>query len=122
MAWQGTASVSAGFGFWLSGDEVLNQQFGLLVYGTQAGFIPIGDATLCLGGSLVRTPAQFTGGNAGPLDCSGDLIFDFNAYIASGIDPNLTVGTTVHAQYWYRDPAANATSGFTDAVQFVINP
>lgn len=122
IGWQGVASASSGFGFWITGDQVLNQQFGILVYADQAGFIPIGDGSLCLGGSLVRTPVQFSGGSGSGTDCTGQLTFDFNVHIASGADPSLTAGTTVYAQYWYRDPSATATSGLTDAVQFVINP
>jgi hypothetical protein len=60
--------------------------------------------------------------SAAPNDCSGIFLFDFNAYIASGADPGLAACVSVYGQFWYRDPAAIAGTGLTDAVAFTIRP
>lgn len=117
----GTPSASAGFGFFLSAQDVRNNQFGILVYAYQPGLLPFSDSVLCLSGSLYRTPIQSSGGNVLP-DCSGNFAIDFNGVIASGLDPSLTAGTTVFSQYWYRDPQSPSTTGLTDAMQFTIQP
>jgi len=122
MSTVGVASASAGSGFSLNADLVRNDQFGILVYAYQAAFIPFDDATLCVGGSLFRTPIQNSGGSSSGADCSGQLQIDFNAWIATGNDPGLVAGTTSFAQYWYRDPAVPSTTGLSDATQFLIYP
>jgi len=75
-----------------------------------------------VGGSLSRTPIQNSGGSSSGADCTGQLQFDFNAWIATGNDPGLVAGTTSFAQYWYRDPQVPSTTGLSDATQFLIYP
>ena len=118
----GLASATGGFGFFLGAEDVRNKQFGILVYAYQPAFKVFDDATLCLGGTLSRTPVQNSGGSASGADCSGQFVFDFNAWIALGNDPGLVAGTTCFAQYWYRDPQVPSTTGLSDAIQFLIYP
>jgi hypothetical protein len=122
IAASGTPSVSAGSGFVLSGLDLRNQSFGLLAYAYAADFLPFFGGTLCIGQPLVRGAAMPTGGNPGAPDCSGGLAFDFNTWIAGGVDQNLVIGATVYAQYWYRNPQAAIPVGLTDAVQFTLLP
>ena len=61
-----------------------------------------------------------SGGNPLPADCSGNLQFDFNAWIHSGVDPALQAGSDVHAQWWYRDVGDPFTSGLSDAIRFEV--
>ena len=77
------------------------------------------------GGYLcVATPfkriAGLNAGNAGP--CNGVLSLDFNTYAASGVDPKLVAGTTVHGQYWSRDSLDPYSSNLTNAVSFTLGP
>lgn len=65
----------------------------------------------------MRTPVQGSGSTGAP-PCTGVLAIDFNAWIASGIDPALVAGQHVAAQFWYRDPQSASTTGLSDAVLF----
>ncbi|MCC7015063.1 MAG: hypothetical protein IT454_21040 [Planctomycetes bacterium] len=72
-----------------------------------------------------RTPIQFSGGNsAPPNDCSGVFSFDFNAWMRSGVDPALHIGSAVHAQFWLRDGSqpSGAQTSFSDALCFEVGP
>jgi hypothetical protein len=71
-----------------------------------------------------REPAPHRIAALGPPNCTGTFAFDFNAHARSGSDPALVVGTTVSAQWYYRDvqDPAGFGSGLTDAVRFVLCP
>lgn len=122
---QGVPSASAGTGFDVTASGLLNNQFGILFYGTTgANDHPFHGGTLCVAPPIVRTPVQSSGGTAPPfLDCTGAFSFDLNAWIAAGHDPGLIPGTQVWAQYWSRDPfSAPFGDNLTNAVTFVITP
>jgi hypothetical protein len=99
---------------------VINFSVGILIYGHQAAANPFLGGTLCIGGSVKRTPGQGSGGNPSGVNCTGSFHFDFNAFIASGTDPLLTTGQQVGAQYWSRDLASSFGASLTNAVEFVI--
>ena len=101
---------------------MLNNKTGFLIYGYTPANTPFQGGTLCFSGTLKRTPAQNSGGNPPPNDCSGSYSFDFNTRIASGIDPNLVVGRDIYAQYYSRDPASSFAVGLTNALAFTICP
>lgn len=125
MVLTGSCSASAGAGFTIAVSNVLNRQHGLLFYGVNGGqSTPFGGGTLCVRTPLRRTAVQFSGGSPTGNDCTGQYLFDFNAWIASGLDPNLTPGTTVDAQVWSRDPgfAAGEAIGLSAAAHFGIAP
>jgi hypothetical protein len=69
-----------------------------------------------------RSSLLESGGNVGTNDCSGELAYDFNERIHSGVDPSLAIGEVVFAQYWSRDPAASFSSNRSDAIRFAILP
>jgi hypothetical protein len=71
---------------------------------------------------LVRLAAQGSGGSAGPADCSGAYAYDFNARIASGLDPALVPGAVVFCQWWSRDPGVASGTGLTDGLGFDALP
>ncbi|MCP3917279.1 MAG: CehA/McbA family metallohydrolase [bacterium] len=119
IAWSGTPSATAGSGFTISASDLIPNSFGLMIYGLAPDFRPFQDATLCVGLPFVRTPIQ-NSGSGGSAPCSGEYTLDFNTLIASGMDPTLTVGTTVFSQYWQRDNAASFGSGLSNALQFTI--
>jgi len=118
----GTPSASSATPCLITATQVLNNKTGFLIYGYTPASTPFQGGTLCFSGTLKRTPAQNSGGNAPPNDCSGSYSFDFNARIASGIDPNLVVGRNIVAQYYSRDPAASFGVGLTNALAFTICP
>ena len=108
--------------FDIQATNVINNKNGLLFYGYASDAAPFQGGTLCVGGSLQRTGVQTSAGNAGAADCSGTYSFDMNAHIQGNLDASLTVGTTVYAQYWYRDSQSPSGSGLTNALEFVIAP
>jgi len=117
-------SLTSPQAFDVDASSVLNNKPGLYFYGTQGkANIPFLNATLCMNPPLRRTPVQLSGGNPPPDDCSGTYTFDFQGWLQSGADPNLTVGTVVTGQFWSRDPAIDATgSNLTNAAEYAICP
>jgi hypothetical protein len=122
IAHSGSPSASAGSGFQISAANVLNNKLGLLIYSHQPAATPFQGGTLWLGGPIKRTPGQNSGGSPMGSNCSGLLGFDFNARIASGVDPTLVAGSAVYAQYIYRDPLGSFGWGLSDALAFTICP
>jgi Tol biopolymer transport system component len=121
---QGQPSASASSGHTIDVHKTLNDQLGLFVYGTSGSqAIAFANGFFCLQGPLTRLPAQPTGGSLPPTaDCTGSLQLDFNAQIATGLDPLLTAGTSVYVQSWTRDPSHPAGAILSDALAFVVGP
>lgn len=125
LALSGAPDVNAGSGFTLTATSVPNQKSGLLFYsllGRQS--VPFGGGSLCVVPPLRRTGALQSGGSATGNDCTGTLAFDFNTFVASGLDPALVAGATVDAQFWFRDPGFTAPQnlGLTRAAHFGLAP
>jgi hypothetical protein len=107
--------------FAINAANVINHKSGFVLYSVGGmAATPFQGGTLCLASPLHRTPAQNSGGNVGPADCSGTYSFDFNVRVQSGIDPALVPGVEVWAQYYSRDPGDVFMVGLTDAVTFTI--
>jgi hypothetical protein len=121
MGWSGFASASSSEPFLVRAYLVLNNKNGLFYYGLNGPIaVPFQGGTKCVAAPTVRLPNQGSGGNAGASDCSGFYEFDFNAYIQSGANPQLTSGVTVNLQCWYRDPAVPSTTGLSNGLQVDI--
>ncbi len=124
ISFTGSPSATAGSGFHIKASNILNNKTGLFFYSTTGKqAVAFQGGTLCIKLPTKRTALQGSGGNAPPNDCSGSFDIDFNAYIATGVDPILqTAGTIVYGQYWSRDPAFSApnNTGLTDGIQFTI--
>jgi len=119
----GTPSATAPTPFLVQSRLVLNQKNGLLFYGLAPAALPFAGGIKCVQPPTKRTPVLSSGGNpAPPDDCSGLLTYDFNLRIQSGLDPDLVPGTTVYAQFFYRDPPSSFNSGLTPAACFSITP
>ena len=124
IGFSGVPSASLGNGFRVNARNIRNQKVGILLYSTNGPkATPFYGGTLCVQGPLRRTRGRFSGGTPLPTDdCSGSFSWDFNERIDSGIDPTLTAGTSVWAQFWSRDAGASWGVSLTDAVQFTIEP
>lgn len=122
IAFTGYASMTLNQPFQISCSNVLNDKSGLLFYGFGQSAAPFQGGFLCVQPPTVRTSVQNSGGGTGLPSCLGSYSFDFNAYIRSGYDTRLVVGTGCAAQFWMRDPAATPTTGLSNAVGFLINP
>lgn len=122
IGFAGFPSATSPSPFLLTADQVVNNKLGFLFYGYGPNSAPWQGGTLCVRAPLKRTPASNSGGNPPPNDCSGHFSMDFNARIRSGVDPLLVPGTTVHAQWYYRDPPSSFGVGSSDAIQLTICP
>lgn len=122
ISFSGAPHASGATPFHIKANAIANQKNGLLIYGFQAGSGAFQGGTLCISGGLRRTPPQNSGGSASGANCSGSFDFDMQAHLQSGLDPLLTVGVRVNAQFWYRDPLDAWTSGLSNALEFTIQP
>jgi len=122
MSSSGLPSASVASGFLLKAAQVLPNKVGLLLYSVNGpGGAPFQGGFLCVTAPTRRTPGQIAGALGAP-PCTGTLSFDFNARIASGIDPALIAGQQVWTQYWSRDVAASFGIGLTNGMTFSICP
>ncbi len=116
-------SNSSGTGmFLIRGTQFRSQQSGILFYGYGSASTPFQGGTLCIASPIRRTSVQNAGGSASGADCTGVYSLDFNARIASGVDPLLTAGRSIHAQYYARDMVSSFGTSLSNAVSFTIAP
>lgn len=118
MGWSGSTSVSSG-AFTLQASALQTNKFGLFFYGGHANPTAFQGGTLCVATPLTRTPLTNTGGAA---TCSGTASLDFNAWISSGVDPLLVVGSRWAAQFWSRDPQSSFGTNLTNTLVFTLLP
>jgi hypothetical protein len=123
IAASGSPTTTGGAGsFTISSSQQINNANGLLIYGFSQASTPFQGGFLCIGGQIIRTQVQSSGGTSGAPNCSGTYSFDMGALIFSGSDPGLVSGATVYTQYWGRDvflAPPNATS-LTQGLRFTI--
>lgn len=100
------------------GNQILSQQFGLMIWSRTQAATPFFGGTLCVGGSIVRTPIQFSNG-FGAQDCSGRFSFLIDGPFLNAA--GLSAGEEIFAQYWFRDPTALGV-GLTDGIRLPILP
>jgi hypothetical protein len=125
IASSGTPSASQGSGFTVRATDMISSTNGMLVYSTTGPLaLPFQGGTLCVSPPIRRTTGQNSGGSPPNTDCTGQLQIDFNAWIASGVDPQLAAGTTVNGQFWGRDvhDPTGFGSSLSDAIEFSICP
>ena len=122
--WTGTPSFSGPDDFHLGCNEMINANFGVLMWGGATASIPYMNATLCVQPPVNRKRIQFTAGApiAGGADCSGTLHSAFSQpYMVGRL---LFPGDQVYAQYWYRDPDHLDGTGvsLSNAISFTVTP
>jgi hypothetical protein len=109
----------------LSPRPIAAAHLGQLFYSTAgSAATPFLGGTLCVKAPIKRIPPLVpTGGTVGSTTlCDSSFSQDFNARIASGIDPALVAGASVWIQGWARDTAAFLGVQLTDAMSFTICP
>ena len=116
----GMSSATATVPFLVNATGIVTNKFGFLIYGKSGAALPFQGGFLCIGGTISRTPVQFSGSAGAP--CTGSFSFDFNQYAQASGNPALAAGELLFAQYWFRDPQdpAGFGSGLTNAVRFGI--
>jgi hypothetical protein len=104
--------------FTVTCNNVLNQKFGLLFFGTTQVATPFQGGTLCVGAPTQRTDSLSSGGATSGNSCSGSYSYQFTTARMNlfGMDP----GETYFAQWWMRDPASASTTGLSNAVRFTV--
>ena len=115
----GTPSAGANPGpFGIRVSNTMNNMNGLFFYGYGEASVPFQGGTLCVAPPTWRTNVQNSGGSPAGQDCTGQIVFDFNAYVQLGIDPGLAVGATIFGQYWTRDVGDPFGSNTSSAICF----
>ena len=123
IGWNGQPSATDPTPFDVTALSVVSSKPARLVASLGSGQFPFQGGLLCVAPPLVGTPAMFSGGSAGPPDCSGALTFDVNGWLQAGALGGPAAGTTVYVQYWYRDPGSpTGPFGLSDGLSFVIAP
>lgn len=120
----GKPSASSTQPFRIVSNQVLPGEAGFLLYGSKKANLAFHGGRLCIKAPASRLLPLKVAKQDGVLPCEGILRSNFNSRIQSSVDPTLTVGATVFAQWVQRDPADPAGFGdsFTDGVQFAIMP
>ena len=126
IAWtEGDSQVGASSGFEVLAGNMPGSQVALFIYTDQGGAnTPLLGGNLCVASILRGLPVQ-TSGTTG--QCDGVAAFDMNAFAAGALGGFpagfLSVpGTTVHGQWWGRDPANSFTAVLTGGVTWTIAP
>jgi hypothetical protein len=123
IGFSGAPSFSGQTPFQVDASAVISHKLGRLVYSTAgSNDTAFAGGLLCLRAPLRWTAVQLSGGNSGLHDCSGTLLFDFGAWIASGRDLALTAGRQVWTQWFTRDGGASSTLSLSGGLTFVIEP
>ncbi|MCA9000854.1 MAG: hypothetical protein KDB61_02950 [Planctomycetes bacterium] len=123
MLYAGRASYSGASVLTVGVGRIINQEFGIWIWGTNPGPSTRFGTTLCVG-----TPFDFTilpelsGGTGAPgTTCNGSFRFHFTGAFLQGA--GLTPGTTVYTQCVYRDPLRGVPSvGVSPAMSFMVCP
>lgn len=122
IQYAGSPTMTGADDFVLTGVDMLNNSFGILLWSTTPGNFQLGGGTICLSGHVFRHPVQFSGGNGSiqGSDCSGTYTDHldqawFNANMMSA-------GTSVYVQYIARDNnyAEPNNYSFSNGLRFTI--
>jgi hypothetical protein len=121
IGFSGLPMLSGADDFSITASNVLSHRPGGLVWSVAADSVLFAGGTLCVKPPVVRTHDQMSSGNT-PSDCSGTFVYPWtNAYMAAHL---IAPGTTIYAQYWYRDPGFAEPNGIglTNALRFAVCP
>ena len=118
----GTPSATATNGFTISAGPTPGGTTGLLYFGlTGPAEIPFGTqgGLRCAADPLFRTLPTSGGGSMGM--CNGQ--YDYTLEDLVNYNPGaVAAGSTIHAAFWFRDPASADGFGLSDALWFHVCP
>ncbi|MDF1836940.1 MAG: hypothetical protein P1V35_03645 [Planctomycetota bacterium] len=122
IEYAGTPTMTGADDFVLTGTDMLNNSFGILLWSTTPGTLQLGGGTICLSGHVFRHPVQFSGGNGSMQgsDCSGTYSDHLDqAWFSANM---LSAGTSVYVQYIARDNNFTEPNNysFSDGLRFTI--
>ncbi len=125
LTFVGQPSATSTVPFNITGNDFIPSESGFLLYSVIGkANVNFHGGKLCVKAPFTRFLPPKTAKNTGGAPCTGILRRNFNSRIQSGVDPALSTGQVVRAQFFQRDPAD--TFGFGDAlsdgIQFVIEP
>ncbi len=121
----GRAQVTAGpERFRLQAFDLIPGEAAFVLYGFAKSNLAFHGGRLCVKAPLTRLLPPKTAQATGLPPCSGFAQVNFNNRIQSGVDPQLSAGQRVFAQWRQRDPADPAGFGdsLTNALRFSIAP
>jgi hypothetical protein len=108
---EGSDSVSTN-DFTLVSELLPSNQSGIYYYGTSQTQLTFGNGFRCVSGSIVRGSVVNSGG-------AGRLEYPLNLVSA----PNISAGSTLNFQAWYRDPMGSpSTFNLSDALEVTFAP
>jgi hypothetical protein len=118
---QGTSSMGGTDDFHITASNIVNDRSGIMFYGSASSMVPFLGGTLCVAAPHKRTSMQ-NSGNVNGTSCSGS--FDFHFTQAQMAGAGLMTGSKFYAQYWYRDPLHQDSTGIglTNAVEVTLCP
>ena len=114
----GTPSATAGSGFVLTVNAVEGQRTAMFLFSPYSVSVPWG------GGPSFRCVDTFWGrfghqtSSGTQNQCDGTLVVDANSWWHSWI----SAGSEAYVQAWFRDPASNAKSHFSEALSMIVRP
>ncbi len=108
--------------FFVCALDVLDSRSGALLWSLSPAATPFAGGLACVAPPLHRTPLENSGSLPAWSGCGGRYGFHFSqAYLALH---GCQAGTTIHAQFWSRDPgfAAPDNFGLTAGLSFTLGP
>jgi hypothetical protein len=123
MSSVGFASATTPSPFQVIANDCLPNQIGFLLYAYTKNNLSFHGGTLCVKQITVPFPVKAASATGSP-PCTGVLKWNMNKRIQSGLDPMLTAGAQVYAQWRQRDPSDPAGFGdsLTNGLTFVVQP
>lgn len=122
MSTSGICSFTLGTPFFVTSQFERSHQSAMMVWSTAPAAQPFSGGFVCVQLPMQRTPLQSTGGLTAANDCTGTCSYVFTPQYAQsrGLGP----GSTIHAQYWSRDPlgASVRRINASDAIAFTWAP
>lgn len=107
----------------LSGDDlqfnatgIVSEKPGRLIFSTAPQSAIFLDGFQCVSAPLRFSPVLWSGSVPSGGNCSGILQYTFSSAFAAA--KGISLGDTIYAQYWFRDPGASSTTGLTAAVAY----
>lgn len=123
LDYRGFASLSSPEPFWVRQFGSPTLSFAIFFYGIGApATIPGAFGTICVGGPYQRLAPVPSGGNLADGPCVGRFEIDFNAYLRTGADPAIVVGSNVIGHFWYRYGLAPGNAAFSQAIEMPVCP